>query len=305
MMSYFDCVVVGAGVAGMTSAIYLKRYNLNVLLLEKGTPGGQITQTPKVENYPGFQSIDGASLAMNMFEQVNALKIPYQYGNVLKIENRETEKIVYTEKEEIHTKTIILATGRKPKKLGLEKETELVGRGVSWCATCDGIFYKNQEVAVVGGGNSALEEALFLSTVCKNVLILYRGENLRADSILQQKVMEKENIEVYYHTTVKQLIETEDHLSSIIILENEEEKELQVQGLFIYIGFEPDINAFKDLNLVLNNNYIVVDKNMKTNIPGIFACGDAIKKELYQISTAVGEGSQAAYTVKQYLLANK
>lgn len=305
MMSYFDCVVVGAGVAGMTSAIYLKRYNLNVLLLEKGSPGGQITQTPKVENYPGFQSIDGASLAMNMFEQVNALKIPYQYGNVLKIENRETEKIVYTEREEIHTKTIILATGRKPKKLGLEKETELVGRGVSWCATCDGIFYKNQEVAVVGGGNSALEEALFLSTVCKKVLILYRGENLRADSILQQKVKEKENIDVYYHTTVKQLIEKEDHLSSIIILENEEEKELQVQGLFIYIGFEPDINSFKDLNLMLNNNYIEVDENMKTNIQGIFACGDAIKKELYQISTAVGEGSQAAYSVKQYLLENK
>lgn len=302
MKSSFDCVIIGAGVAGMTSAIYLKRYNLNVLLLEKSTPGGQITQTPRVENYPGYVSIDGASLAMNMFEQVNNLKVDYRYGDVKKIEDLENEKIVYTETEAFHTKTIILATGRMPRKLGLELENSLVGRGVSWCATCDGMFYKNKEVAVVGGGNSALEEALFLSTICKKVHILYRGEKLRADQIMKEKVSQSKNIEIHYFTHVKKLIEKDDKLSSILIIEKEQERLMDIQCLFIYIGFEPDIKLFGNFDIELEDGYIITNKKMETNIKGIYACGDAVKKDLYQLSTAVGEGSIAAYQVKNYLL---
>ena len=302
MSQDFDSVIIGAGVAGMTSAIYLKRYNVNVLLLEKNIPGGQIVQTPKIENYPGVGSIDGASLALNMYQQVTDLGIECRYSEVIKIENHGNSKTIYTENEEIRTKTIIIATGRIPKKLGLENESELTGRGISWCATCDGMFYKNQDVAVIGGGNSALEEALFLSDICNKIYILYRSGELRADKILQKRVFEKEKIEIKFDTIVEKINEKDEKLESIIIKEREEEKKLVVQGMFIYIGFEPNDSIISELNLILKNQYIVVNENMETNIKGIYACGDIIKKELYQVTTAVGEGSIAANSVKKYLM---
>ena len=302
MSQDFDSVIIGAGVAGMTSAIYLKRYNVNVLLLEKNIPGGQIVQTPKIENYPGVGSIDGASLALNMYQQVTDLGIECRYSEVIKIENHGNSKTIYTENEEIRTKTIIIATGRIPKKLGLENESELTGRGISWCATCDGMFYKNQDVAVIGGGNSALEEALFLSDICNKIYILYRSGELRADKILQKRVFEKENIEIKFDTIVEKINEKDEKLESIIIKEREEEKKLVVQGMFIYIGFEPNDSIISELNLILKNQYIVVNENMETNIKGIYACGDIIKKELYQVTTAVGEGSISANSVKKYLM---
>lgn len=300
-MSYFDCIVIGAGVAGMTSAIYLKRYNLDVLLIEKGAPGGQITQTPNVENYPGYSSIDGASLALNIFSQVNHLGVSYQYGNVIKIENLDERKIVYTDNGIYETKSIIIASGRKPKKLGLEKENQLIGNGISWCATCDGMFYKNQHVAVIGGGNSAIEEALFLSEICEKVDVLYRGENLRADAVLQQKVFEKNNIEIHYNTEVQELIEEKNKLVGIKVEKKENIETIWIEGLFIYIGYEPDTDFLSNLNLKFENQYIVVNENMETNISGVYACGDVIKKELYQLTTAVGEASLAAYQVKKFL----
>ena len=302
MSQDFDSVIIGAGVAGMTSAIYLKRYNVNVLLLEKNIPGGQIVQTPKIENYPGVGSIDGASLALNMYQQVTDLGIECRYSEVIKIENHGNSKTIYTENEEIRTKTIIIATGRIPKKLGLENESELTGRGISWCATCDGMFYKNQDVAVIGGGNSALEEALFLSDICNKIYILYRSGELRADKILQKRVFEKENIEIKFDTIVEKINEKDEKLESIIIKEREEEKKLVVQGMFIYIGFEPNDSIISELNLILKNQHIVVNESMETNIKGIYACGDIIKKELYQVTTAVGEGSIAANSVKKYLM---
>jgi len=300
-MSYFDCVIIGAGVAGMTSAIYLKRYNLNILLLEKGSPGGQIVQTPNVENYPGYSSIDGATLATNIFSQVMNLGVSYQYGNVIRIEDLGEIKVIYTETEKIETRSIIIATGRKPRKLGLLKENELVGRGISWCATCDGFFYKDKCVAVVGGGNSAIEEALFLSDICKKVDILYRGGELRADKIVQKRVLEKNNIEIHYNTEVKELIENGKELVGIKILKQKEMQKLDVQGLFIYIGYEPDTDYLESLGLNLEDQYVMVDSKMQTNISGIYACGDVLKKDLYQLTTAIGEASLAAYQVKMYL----
>lgn len=302
MKSYFDCVIIGAGVSGMTAAIYLKRFNQNIVLLEKMGYGGQINQTLKIENYPGFSSIDGPTLAQNIYQQIQNLKIPYHYGNVLEIKFENTLFKVITDMEEIECKSIILATGRTPRQLGIEKEQDLIGRGISYCATCDGMLYKDKEVAIIGGGNSALEEAIYLSSICKKVKLIHRREELRADLILQDKLNKIENIEIILNSHIKSLQEKDGKLNSIIIEnQSKEQKELKIEGLFIYIGFIPDTKYIEKLGIQTDNQYIIVDENMKTNIKGIFACGDVIQKQVYQIVTATAEGSIAAHSVHTYL----
>jgi len=298
-MELFDCIIIGAGIAGMTSAIYLKRSNLNVLLLEKSAPGGQINRTSVVENYPGFQSIEGPMLSLQIYDQIRKLNIDYRYGTVSKIELKDENKIVHTDMGSYKAKNVIIASGRTPKELGLEHEKQLTGRGVSWCAICDGPLYKNEEVAIVGGGNSALEEALYLSSICKKVYIINRSEKLKGDEILQNKVKIKENIEILYNHKVIKLNEKLNKLKSIIVTDDKEEKELQIKGLFIYIGFVPDTSILNDLNIEKDNDYLVVDEKMKTSIDGIYACGDVIKKDVYQIATAIGEAATAAISVKK------
>lgn len=300
-MELFDTVIIGSGVAGMTAAIYLKRGNKKVLLLEKEVPGGQINRTARIENYPGYKEIDGPTLAMNMYEQVMDLKIDYRYGNVLKIETLKEEKIIHTDMEEIHTKTILIASGRSPRELGLEKEKQLLGHGISYCAICDGPLYKGQDVAVIGGGNSALEEAIYLSEICHTVYLIHRRDTLRADSILEEKAKTKPNIKFIYNAQVIELKEENNLLSSIVISQNGETKSLDVNGLFIYIGNIPNTEFLKETKILLENGYVIVDQNMKTNIDGIYACGDVIKKEFYQISTAVGEGAIAALSIQKIL----
>lgn len=300
-MGLFDTVVIGSGVAGMTAAIYLKRSNKKVLLLEKSAPGGQINRTAKIENYPGYKEVDGPTLAMNIYEQVMALEIEYRYGNVLEIENSKDKKIIKTDMEEIETKTIVIASGRSPKELGLDNEKQLIGHGISYCAICDGPLYKEQVVAVVGGGNSALEEALYLSELCKKVYIIHRRDTLRADAILQEKAKEKKNIEFLYNSKVTELIEENNQLASLLVDQDGKIEKLDVNGLFIYIGNTPNTEFLKENEIQLENGYLVVDSNMKTSIDGIYACGDVIKKEFYQISTAVGEGATAALAIKKAL----
>lgn len=295
-MVIYDTVVIGSGVAGMTAAIYLKRANLNILLLEKSAPGGQINRTASITNYPGIKEIDGPSLSLNMLEQLKSLDIETKYGNVLNITDGEI-KAIKTDLEEIKTKTVLIATGRNPKELGLEGEKQLTGRGVSWCAICDGPLYKDKTVAVVGGGNSAFEEALYLSTIVKKLYLIHRRDTFRADNILVEKLKEKENVEFILNLTITKLNEKDNHLESIEV----NNKEIKVDGLFIYIGFKPETDIFNNLNLELDDGYILVDKNMKTNIKGIYAAGDVIKKDYYQISTAVGEAATAALTIKRDL----
>lgn len=295
-MVIYDTVVIGSGVAGMTAAIYLKRANLNILLLEKSAPGGQINRTASITNYPGIKEIDGPSLSLNILEQLKSLDIETKYGNVLNIIDGEI-KTIKTDLEEIKTKTVLIATGRNPKELGLEHEKQLTGRGVSWCAICDGPLYKDKTVAVVGGGNSAFEEALYLSTIVKKLYLIHRRDTFRADNILVEKLKEKENVEFILNSTITKLNEKDNHLESIEV----NNKEIKVDGLFIYIGFKPETDIFNNLNLELDDGYILVDKNMKTNIKGIYAAGDVIKKDYYQISTAVGEAATAALTIKRDL----
>lgn len=292
-MKTVDCTVIGSGVAGMTAAIYLKRAGVDVLLLEKSAPGGQINKTSIVENYPGFKQIDGPTLAISMFEQVEALDIPYQYGNVLSIEEEENMKIVHTDMEDIKTKRIIIATGRRPRKLGLENEEKLIGGGISYCATCDGMLYKDKEVAVIGGGNSALEEALYLSDLCSKVYIIHRRSEYRADKIFIDKIHKRKNIIPILETEVKKIKEQDGKVSSILLSSG---NEIPVTGIFIYIGQVPE-TEFLDGLCKTKNNYLVVNEHLETNIKGIYACGDVIKKELYQIATAVGEGALAATNV--------
>lgn len=293
----FDCIVIGAGVAGMTSAIYLKRANINVLLLEKLIPGGQIINTTKIENYPGFENIDGPTLASNIYSQVQNLGIDYKYGNVLEITKDKSIFIVKTDSNTYKTKKIIIATGRTPRKLNIENEDKLIGNGISYCATCDGMFFKGNDVAVIGGGNTALEESLFLSDICNKVTIINRSNKLRADDILINKIKTKENIDILYNSVIDTLIVENNKLKGIKL----NNKVLNIDGLFIFIGQEPSNNFIDKLNLKTEGGYIKVNKNMETSIKGIYACGDIVKKDFYQIATAIGEGTIAALNVKKTL----
>lgn len=299
MKETFDCIIIGAGVAGTTASIYLKRWNFNILLLEKNMPGGIISNTSIIENYPGIKKIDGSTFAMNLYEQIKELDINYKYGNASEITQKNNLFIVNTDLGNYQTKSIIIATGRTPRKLNLENEDKLIGNGISYCATCDGLLYKDKEVCVVGGGNSALEESLYLSKICKKITIINRSSKLRADEILIEKVKNTANIEVMYNSNIIKLKEKQNKLTNIIIKKENETKELLCHGLFIYIGFEPIIPNVP--NLKLNDNYIVVDGKMQTNIDNVCACGDIIKKDLYQIITAAGEGATAANTIKNNL----
>lgn len=301
MEKRYDCIVIGAGVSGMTAAIYLKRAGLDVLLLEKSAPGGQINQTSKIENYPGFLSVDGPTLAMNMFEQVQNLDISYQYGNVAKIRNREDLKEVITDQDTYLAKALIIATGRVPNKLNLEEENQFINRGVSWCALCDGSFYKNKVVGVIGSGNSALEEALYLSEICSKVIMMNRKDRYKGSAMLLEELKKKDNVEFIYHCVVQKLNEKDGHLGSITVKQDENIKEIKMEGLFEYIGYHPDTEILQDFNITSSDGYIIVDQNMKTNEKEIYACGDVIQKDVYQIATAIGEGAIAATQVQKDL----
>ena len=292
-MNKYDVIVVGAGVAGMTASIYLKRANLNVLLLEKEMPGGQLNKTTDIENYPGFTKVNGTDLALSIYNQVKENNIEYKYGNVIEIIDNNETKIIKTNREEFETKYVVLASGRKPRKIGLENEEKLVSNGISYCAICDGMFFKDKIVAVVGGGNSALTGALYLSNICSKVYIINRRKVLRADLSLQEKVKQKNNIEILFNRKVTKLNEKDNILESIDV----NNEKLDIAGLFIYIGFDPDINYLKNLDIKNNNGYIVVDENMETSVKGIYACGDIIDKKVYQITTAIGEAAVCATSI--------
>lgn len=290
----YNTVIIGAGIAGMTASIYLKRANVPFLLIEKSAPGGQINRASNVENYPGFSSIDGPSLAMNIYNQIEKLGIDIRFGEVKKIEIENDQKKVYLDNEIIKCQNIIIATGRKSRELNLENEKGLIGHGVSYCALCDGIFYKDKDVAVVGGGNSAFEEAYYLSTICKKVFLIHRSNNFRASSNIQDKVKKKDNIVIKENLQIKTINEENTYLKSVILSNDEE---LKIDGLFIYIGSTPDTSFLNNLNIDNDNGYLIVDEDMQTSIKGIYACGDVIDKKVYQLSTAVGEATIAANSI--------
>lgn len=299
MNKTLDCVIIGAGVSGITAAIYLKRWGLNIKLLEKKMPGGIINNTSIIENYPGLLNITGPEFTNNLYKQIKELDINYQYADVKEIKIKKKEFTIISNQENMSAKSIIIATGRVPRRLGIKLEEELIGKGISTCATCDGPLYKNKEVCIVGGGNSALEESLYLSKLCKKVTIINRSESLKADEIFQKKIKEKKNIEIMYNTNIISFKTENDRLSKLEVKTKNEEKIISCDGLFLCIGSEPIYPNLKELKT--ENRYIVVNEKMQTNIDGICACGDIIKKDLYQIITAAAEGAIAASTIKKYL----
>jgi len=299
----YDVIIIGAGVAGISAAIYAKRSNMNVLIIEKDAPGGQVNKTSVVENYPGFTSIEGPELAYKLFEQLRELNVEYKALEVKKIVNNEEYKTIITNNGEYNTKAVIIATGRNPKKLRKENEDKLYGKGISFCSICDGNLYKDKKIAIIGGGNSAAEEGLYLSNIVSHLTIINRSNKLRADESMVHELKKRENIEILYNTEVEKFNVADNKLSSLTLKNNEDRSEsnLDVSGVFVFIGYEPASEFLKDLDVLDNNNYVIVNNRMETKIPGIYACGDVIKKDLYQIITSESEGAIAATFAKRYV----
>lgn len=290
----YEVVVVGCGPAGITSAIYLKRANINVCIIEKSAPGGQLNKSSTIENYPGFTKITGPELAYNFYNQINNLNISFINEEVIEIIDKKDYKIVKTNKQEITCKGVILALGRKPRTFDNNNIRSLEGKGVSYCSICDGPLFKGEDVSIIGGGNSALEEALFLSDICKSVTIIHRRDIFRGDKILIDKVLNKDNIKVLYNSVVVKFNKENDILESIDINENGKIINLTVKACFIFIGYVPATSFLDNLDILDEKGYIKTDKNFRTDIPFIYACGDTINKNVYQIVTATGEGATAA-----------
>ncbi len=290
----FDVVVLGGGVAGMTAAIYLKRSNKNVCIIEKSTPGGLINISSTIENYPGYKKIQGPELAYQMYEQVKDLDIPFNFTKVTEIKDNVEYKEVKTDKGIITCKKIIIATGREAKKLMIEDIDKLTGKGISYCALCDGALYKGKDVAVVGAGNSALEEALYLSDICKKVYLIDRSNIIRGDDILVDKISKKDNIEILYNTEIKEFIKENDILKKVKITKDNSLEELEVSAVFVFIGYKPATDFIRNLGITDDKGYIICDRNYETKIKGIYAAGDVVYKNAFQIITAANDGALAA-----------
>lgn len=295
MKNKYDVAIIGAGPAGVTAAIYAKRAELNCCVIEKEMPGGQLNKTSTIENYPGFVEISGPDFSSKLMEQMNSLDIKQIYSEVIDIENNEEEKIIKLKNgQELIAKSIILAVGRRPKKMQNDGFNDLEGKGISFCSLCDGNLYKNEDVSIIGAGNSALEEALYLSDICSTVTIINRADDLRGDKVLIEKVKQKENIKIINNSTVEKFNSEDNILESVTIKQKEELKELKTKACFIFIGYEPDTNFLKKLEILDEKGYIIVDNQKRTPLKGIYAAGDVVKKDAFQIVTAVSDGALAA-----------
>lgn len=296
----YDIIIVGAGTAGLTAAIYACRANQKVLVLEGKTYGGQIITTLNIENYPVAPHISGVDFAKKLYEQATELGAEIEFEEVEKIEDLGETKKVITEDDEYEARAIILATGSEDKKLGLENEEKFVGRGVSYCATCDGAIYKDQEVAVVGGGNTALYDTLYLSDVAKKVYLIHRRNEFRGDPILVDKIKKHDNVEFVMDTQVTK-IKGEKHVESLELTRKDGEKrELKVSALFVAVGRTPATAAFADLVKLDENGYVISSEDCLTNVPGIFVAGDLRTKSMRQLVTAAADGAAAANAAAQY-----
>ena len=285
-MEEHKVVILGSGIAGMTAGIYLKRGGLDVLVVEDNIPGGVLNEIPSIENYPGYEEISGPDLAMNIYNQLIKLGV--------KILNKKITSIDLDNKiinNNIKYEYLVIATGRKSRMLSLEHEKELLGKGISTCALCDGFFYKDKKVAVVGGGSSSLTEALYLSKICKEVIIIHRRDKLTSDKYLIDKVNSTKNIKVLYNSNITKYNQNNNKLTSVIINNKDN---LEVEGVFLAIGSTPNSEIF---NVNKDNNYIIVDSNYMTNIDKVYAIGDVIKKDYYQLSTASSDAVVAASNI--------
>lgn len=299
----YDVIIAGAGPAGMTAAVYTSRANLDTLMIERGVPGGQMANTEDVENYPGYESILGPDLSNKMFEHAKKFGAEYAFGDIKEVKDGKEYKTVIAGDKEYKARSVIISTGAQYKKLGVPGEEELGGRGVSYCAVCDGAFFKDKKLIVVGGGDSAVEEGVYLTRFASKVTIVHRRDQLRAQKILQQRAFDNEKIDFIWDTVVKSINEKDGKVGSVTLYnkKTEEEYEKEADGVFIYIGMVPLSEPFQSLGITNENGYIETNEKMETKVPGIFAAGDIREKELRQIVTATGDGSIAAQSAQHYV----
>ena len=290
----YDIIIIGGGPAGLTAAVYARRAGKSVLVLEKAALGGQITWSPKVENFPSVMSISGTELGDRMAEQAIAQGADIEFEEVIGIDDLGDRRRVRCEfGAEYEGRAVIIATGAKPRMLGVEREEDLVGSGVGYCAVCDGAFFKNMPVAVYGGGNSALQDALLLSETSSCVYLIHRRDSFRGESALVDKLKEKDNVEFVLNATITRLIGDEE-LKGIVVSQNGSEREIKVSGLFVAIGHVPDNEAFASVLTLNNSGYAVADERCITSTPGVFVAGDCRTKAVRQLTTAVADGATAA-----------
>ena len=282
-MQKYKVVIIGSGIAGMSAAIYLKRGGIEPVIIENNVPGGTLNVIPNIENYPGYINVSGPDLAMNIYNQVNNLNIKYIFRNIWKI---DLEKKIID--DDIEFDYLIIATGRRHRLLNLDNEDKLLGRGISTCALCDGSFYKDKEVIVVGGGSSALTESLYLAGICKKVTIIHRRDKFTAEDYLIEKVLNTKNIKIIYNTNIVSYNIKDEKIVSVTL---DNKKKVKTKGVFLAIGSTPNSELF---DVKKENDYIITDNNCKTNLDFVYAVGDVIKKNVYQLTTASGEGSIAA-----------
>lgn len=299
----YDLIIIGAGPAGMSAAVYASRSGLNTLILDGGAPGGKLNLTAEIENYPGKQIVAGPELAYEMFEHATHFGAVYEYGMVKEIKDLGEHKEVITEENTYETKAVLIATGTRERKIGIPNEEEMTGRGVSYCAVCDGAFFGGEEVAVIGGGNSALEEAMYLTKFASKVHLIVRRDVFRADKIVQDKLKENDKIEIHYlKKPVEIEVDQENNKVSGLVLEDSQKKErstLKVTGIFPFVGADPVTEFAKGLDILDERGYVITNEDMATHCPGIYAAGDVRKKFLRQVVTATNDGAIAAQAINR------
>lgn len=298
----YDIIIVGAGTAGLSAAIYGVRAGKKVLVFEAENYGGQIINTLEIENYPGIKKVSGYEFATNLYQQTLDLGAEIKFEKVVKIQAEEDVKKVVTDGGEYLSRTIILATGAKNRPLGLEKEKELIGKGISYCATCDGAFYKGKAVAVNGGGNTALEDAIFLSAYCSKVYVIHRRETFRGEERLLQALKNKANVEFVLNSNITKLI-GEEVLEGVVVKDakTDQEQTISISGLFIAIGQVPNNSIFNNLIELDQSGYIIGKEDCKTNAQGVFVAGDTRTKSVRQLATAASDGAIAGLAACEYI----
>lgn len=302
--NYFDVLIVGSGPAGISAAIYSQRASLKTGIIEKDAPGGKIVKTAFIENYPGFKSVSGPELAYGMFEQMNNTGVKYIYGNVVEIKKINDFFHVSSEDGMIkYSKVVIIASGMNEKKIGIPGEKEYYGKGLSYCAICDGPLYKNKPIAIIGGGNSALEEALYLSDLSPEIHLIHRRKEFRADQMIIDKVKANKNIFLHLDNIPISFNGDGKKINSITIedINNNIQTNIKIDCIFPFLGFLPVNNFILNFNIIDDNGFIIVNKNMATSIDGLYSVGDVNKKQYRQISTAISDGTIAALAAKKYI----